>query len=136
MPATSSRISTSSSTTRMSAAIRKPCPRILNLYAAGALRRGLLALPLGREAQDHLGPRPFGRVLHDQQPAMLLHAPLDDGQAEARALLAGRDLRLGQAVAVLGGQADAVVLDLERHLLVVDHQPGPEAALQAGSAAW
>ncbi len=39
--------------------------------------------------------------------------PLDDGEAKAGALLARGDIGLGQSVAVLRRQADAVVLDLE-----------------------
>ena len=49
---------------------------------------------------------------------MFFHDFLDDGEAEAGALLAGRNVGFGQTVLLVGRQAEAVVLD-------PNHGPGP-----------
>jgi hypothetical protein len=64
------------------------------------------------------------RVGQLQLAAVVLADAFDDGQAEAGALLAGGHIGFGQAVAVLGGQALAVVLDDEGRDPVLDHQSG------------
>src|SRR3990167_5336446 len=99
MPETSSRMSASSSTTRMSAAM-------------GCLlrcRRGRRTR--GREYQSHQGARQVAGVAQRQFAPMVFENAFDDGQAQARALFAGGDIGLGQPVAVARRQAHAIVLD-------------------------
>src|SRR5215472_6963614 len=55
-------------------------------------------------------------ILQYQLSTMIFHDLLDDGEAQPGALGPRRDVRLGQALAALGGQAAAVVLDDERGL--------------------
>src|SRR6187431_2395415 len=115
MPATISRMSASSSTIRMSAAICRSLACWHSCSAVGGHGGRLVArdLPARRLAQRQRnsdeGPmRSAGtrrRVLQRQRAAMLLHAFHDDGKTEAGALVAlGGDVGLEQSVAVVLGQ--------------------------------
>src|SRR6185312_4481038 len=106
MPEIKSRISSSSSTTRISDAISDPFLLIFNTF----LTHSLL---YHRECERDDGTRRSGRVVEQDFSAMVFHDLADDGEAEARALGAGRDIGFGEVVAMLGRQADAVVGDAE-----------------------
>ena len=56
---------------------------------------------------------------------MLFNNFLDDGEAEAGAARPGRHIGLGNAVAVLNGQSDAIVSDGDRQLVGIG--PGGQA---------
>src|SRR5690606_1980392 len=100
-PETSSRISRSSSTTRMSRAIgRTPCHASFGGLAP--LRRRF-----AREPQGHASAAPFGGC-ENHLPPMFLDDLVDDREAKARALLARRDVGLHDTIAILR-QTDAVV---------------------------
>ena len=58
-------------------------------------------------------PRRVRGVGENELAAVYLENTVDDGKPEAGALLAGGDIGLGQSVAVAGGQAHAIVFDLE-----------------------
>src|ERR1700685_4677802 len=104
MPHISILISASSSMTRISSAIacRFHC-RFDRLESGGQSQIGL--------SEDEAHPRAAAlAVLEDQLAGMFFHDLLDDREAEAGALGAGRDIGLGQAVAAIVGQAAAVIL--------------------------
>ena len=110
-------------------------------HASFKLSRGLRAVRRGRRARRRKraattrAPGAWRGVGQDQLAAVVFHDPLDDGQAQAGALLAGGHIGLGQAVAVLGRQADAVVLDLEVDATVgVDDQRARDPARRLGVA--
>src|SRR5262245_7774250 len=125
MPEIRSLISVSSSTTRMSDAMGH------SLFLLGALGRigwsgtgqrcgglsgrGALLLVTQRQIDAHRGPFDlsvaFRRIGERERPAMLLGNPLHDRQAEPSALGAGGHVRLDQALAILLGQAAAIVDD-------------------------
>ena len=54
-------------------------------------------------------------------PTVAIYNMFDDGEAEPSPLFAGGHIGLGEPIAVLFGQADAIILDLEHHLVVL-HQ--------------
>src|ERR1700688_409351 len=109
MPAISSRMSCSSSTTRSSGAISDP------FFVIPSLRLACRLL-FQREDQAHFRARfvilPVAK--RDFAP-MLLDDLAHDGETEARAFRARRHIGLGQAVALAVRQADAVVHDGENY---------------------
>src|SRR3989304_2182192 len=119
MPAINSRMSASSSTMRMSRAMREgriPVPVVG--FADGAQ----LKYQPGRRAAA-------GPVVQDQVAAMVLHDFLDDGKPQAGPLRARRDIGLGQAVAVARRQAATVVLDADDDAPRLASHPQPDPAL-------
>src|SRR5689334_10346512 len=128
MPEISIRMSASSSTIRMSCAMDDR-PRL----GFDALRRRLLD-PAGEHETDARAAA--RRILEPELAAVILHDLLDDRQAEAGALGAGRDVGLGQAIAPLDRQPLAVVVDLDdgRALGVAqaDHDLSPRQPLVTG----
>src|SRR4051812_36715841 len=106
MPEIKSRISSSSSTTRISDAISDPFLLIFSAF----LTQTLL---YQRECESDFGPDPAWGIVQRDFAAMVLHDLADDGQAQPRALGAGGHIGFGEAVAMLGRQADAVVRDDE-----------------------
>src|SRR5665213_1888440 len=111
MPLISARMSASSSTTRMSCAMR-------GFHSAGfgiGIRTGIGFGGVGArfEALEAQGDAraAAAAILERQLPTMVLHDLLHDRQAQAGTAGARRDVRLGQAVALLLRQAAAIVLD-------------------------
>src|SRR5690606_4025807 len=101
MPATSSRMSSSSSTIRMSDAI-------FNLFVRLVVRR----VCRRQHDADHGPPASvegFGSVVQFKSPTMVFHDLLDDREAEAGPFFAGRHIGLEQPLAVLARQALAIV---------------------------
>src|SRR6185312_16042487 len=111
MPHMSMRISASSSTTRISCAMSRG---LFYGFFCRARRRNARIGAV--EDERHACAAAFA-ILEDQFPAMVFHDLLDDGKAESRALGAGRNVRLGQAVAPLRRQSSAIILDDQRGLL-------------------
>src|SRR5712691_10392757 len=110
MPATSSRISLSSSTMRMSGPMVLPLARDLTqlvhgLGDLGYMRRGE-AQPCPRAAAGEHARR---QIVEIDAAAVVLEDAADDGEPEPGPLLAGGDVGLEQPIAILLGQADAVV---------------------------
>src|ERR1700677_5197970 len=107
MPAIKSRISSSSSTTRISDVIGDPVLLILIAFLTHSfLHEG--------EAQYALGALATLSIPQRNLAPMVLHDLAHDRQTQPRALGAGGDVGFGQAMAVLGRKADAIVADLER----------------------
>src|SRR6516225_11362189 len=104
MPEIRSRISSSSSTTRISDAISDPFLFIFNTFLTQILL-------YKREGQRDFGPLPAAGITQRDFPAMVFHDLSHDRQAKAGALGAGRDIRLGQPVAMFRRQPDAIVGD-------------------------
>src|SRR5579872_956384 len=102
MPQISARMSVSSSTTRMSCAMGA-----LPFDAFGFSGVGDACIA-AHEQQRHTRPA-AAAILEMQFAAMVFHDLLDDRQAETGATGARRDVWLGQAIALLVRQADAVV---------------------------
>ena len=127
MPATSSRMSASSSTTRTSAAMHL----VLQLSRSRPRPRRVDRAPMAGRRRMARAPGRSRGVGQLQLAAMVFQDAFDDRQAQAGALLAGRHIGLGQPVAVLGRQADAIVLDLEGDAVVVGDQPRADAARRA-----
>src|SRR5215470_16754758 len=135
-PATISRMSASSSTIRISAAICRSLARWLSSPAA--CRGGLwlcAGYRLGRgpahgqRYADQCAVAPLGArrsILQCQRPPMLLDALLHNGQTKPRTLLLafGGHIGLQQAHAVLLGQAWAVVdhLDVDAVAVAAHHR--------------
>src|ERR1700686_2179890 len=120
MPATRSRISASSSTMRISAAMPLP------VYVVLVFRRGRLRMAGGGEAHAHPGA-PLARNFFDgvaqlDAAAMILDDASNNGEAKPGALLARRDIRLEQPPAGFPREADPVV----------DHIDDDVAALARG----
>src|SRR5580658_1461666 len=119
MPATSIRMSASSSTIRMSCAMNDHFRFLLRLTLRErslrvALRQGGAAFHrVGRtRGEDQADLRPaIAAILEYQFARMVFHDLLDDGKPQPRPLGAGRDIRLGQGLPALPRQALAVVLD-------------------------
>src|ERR1700689_3483816 len=112
MPAIRSRISSSSSTTRISGAINNPFLLIPKsfFFLARVTHRFLPE----REDQRHDGAvLPVATVGERDFAAMVFGNLADDGEAQPRALRPRRHIRFGQPVAMLVRQADAVVGDAE-----------------------
>src|SRR5579862_6406779 len=95
-------MSSSSSTTRISDAISDPFLLILNAF--------LTQIPLDEgERQRDLRPLAAFPVAQRDLPATVLHDLAHDRQPQPRALGAGGDIGLGQAVAMFRRQTDAIV---------------------------
>src|ERR1700741_580924 len=121
IPAISSRISASSSTTRISDATNDAF--LLMLHP-------LLLLRL-MQRENHMNDRArcmhvgfIARVFQNQFTAMVLKDLTYNGETQPRTLGAGRDIGLGQAMTLLAGQPYAVVAyrndDARRILLYLD----------------
>src|ERR1700759_5520957 len=106
MPAIRSRISSSSSTTRISDVIGDPVLLILIAFLTQRLLRE-------REGQRDQSPLAAVRIPQHDIAAMVFHDLAHNRQAQPCALGAGGNIRLGQAMAMFGGKTDAVVTDLE-----------------------
>src|SRR5262245_15439468 len=143
-PATISRMSASSSTIRMSDAICRSLALRRSSAAAcsGGGRHGFLARRTarrrvaGRQADANERPVRAARggrgILQREGAVVLLHALLDDGKAEAGALVAlGGDIGLREPRAVLSGQARAVVDHLDVHAVAVAAHAGLDAPAPA-----
>src|SRR5512139_1458455 len=105
MPSISARMSGSSSTIRISCAMRNLC----SLGGPGRIGRALAGLPNRQDQGDPRAGAVF-TVLQHQPPPMVLHDLLHDGKAKPRALRLMSDIGLGQPVPVLlRRQADSVV---------------------------
>src|SRR5690606_34763561 len=104
MPETISRISASSSTTRISDAT---CEFLISSRSGAAGRHDMRQQhpDHGATAMIEIGRR----VVQFELAAVLFYDLLDDGEAEARALLSHRHIGLQDAVPVFGRQAIAVV---------------------------
>src|ERR1700761_3159046 len=108
MPEIRSRMSSSSSTMRISDAISNP---FLLIFTSSFCPFRVL---LGEgEGQGDLCPLPVLHIGERDFPAMVFHDLAHDRQAQPRALGAGGDVRLGQAMAMFRRQADAIVGDAE-----------------------
>src|SRR5688572_22442307 len=114
----SSRISISSSTTRISGATSDPflfmCQLLLVLD--GLTQRKL-------HADNGAGDLAGGfveRILERQLSSMVFENLADDREAKTRTLGARSHIGLGEAVPLLGRQADAVVSDRNRDATVLD----------------
>ena len=75
------------------------------------------------QAQAHPRSGPFPGIQQLDRTTMGLDRPADDGQAQSDAVGTVRTIRLQQAVAVHGREADAAVLDLDLRGLVDRPQP-------------
>src|SRR5580704_16143250 len=107
MPEIRSRISPSSSTTRISDAINDPFLLIFTSFLPlGLLREG--------ECEGDFRPLPILGIAQGYLAAMVFHDLAHDRQAKTRALSAGGDIRFGEPVPVFGRQAHAIVGDAER----------------------
>src|SRR4051794_40145502 len=112
MPAISSRMSISSSTTRISGETSDPfC----------FMREPLFHFPRPAQGEDHANDRPsyfaafcvcawvFGCIFEQQLSPMVFQNLADNGEAEPRPFCARRDIGLREPVPVLRRQANAVV---------------------------
>src|SRR5262249_18708334 len=127
IPATSSRMSSSSSTIRMSDAISDlfSFSFFCRLGFAGGRR---CALPDGQENRDHGAAAAVEigrRVVQLEMAAMVLDDLLDDREAQARPLLPGGHIGLEQPLAILARQT----------LAIVDHVDADPIALGPGDDA-
>src|SRR5882724_4393686 len=102
MPPISMRMSASSSTMRISAAMG---PRHWRLSRVGS---GALVPARVPERHAHDGTA-AGTIVQLQQRAMILDDVLDDGEPEARTARARGHIRLSQPLAPLIGQSAAIV---------------------------
>src|SRR5262245_46656734 len=111
MPAISMRMSASSSTMRISAAMgsRQSCLRCLGL---GTISRARVP---ERHAHDRAAAR---TVVELQQRAVILDDVLDDCQPKAGAARARGHIGFGQPLPPLIGQAAAIVLDAENDVVI------------------
>src|SRR6266851_4890392 len=79
-------------------------------------------------------PRPFRLgILQHQLSLVIFHDLLDDGETETRPFGPGRDIRLGQPLAALLGQALTVVLDNHRGLARSFNDYHADMALRGGA---
>src|SRR5689334_19616156 len=119
MPATSSRMSSSSSTMRISDAIIDLFSFSLVFRLAFAQRRD------GRGRQDDADHRPAAameirrRIMKFQPAAMVLHDLLDDSETKPCALLARGHIGLEQPLAILPRQAFAIVDDVDSNRAIL-----------------
>src|SRR3979411_1842103 len=125
IPAISSRMSISSSTTRISGATSDPF-----LFMPQPLLG--LALLAHRKLHPDDGATGIARsfiedVVEHELPTVVLKNLAHDGKAEARALGARRDIGFGQAVAMLCRQADAVVANAKHEAAALDHHVDNDA---------
>src|SRR3954451_10342919 len=149
-PATSSQMSASSSTIRISDAISQCslfllldddlrfdffdlCLSLLRRSHAGRARAGRRTLV--DEVQPHPGAALAGKFLGSvaqlDAAAVFLENAADDGEAKARALLAGGDIGLEQPVAIFLRQADAVVDHVDEDVVALTHRGHANAATAA-----
>src|SRR6202162_4214379 len=116
MPATSSRMSASSSMIRMSKAILLSARRLVDCVQDGFRR-------FGGEHQPHPGAalarKSFRGIVKLDPSAMLFENLADNGEPEAGALLAGGDIGLKQPAAIFLWQADAVVDHVDDNVVAV-----------------
>src|SRR5271154_6237662 len=105
-PAINIRMSASSSTIRMSCAMADR----IQFHWHGGRRGAADDLRLAGEDQPHPSAAGFAIRQH-QLPMMIFHDLLHDGEAQPGAFRTGRDVGLGQALAVVPRQAFAIVLD-------------------------
>src|SRR3974390_1108801 len=126
IPATRSRISASSSTIRMSADMSLPVRVLL-------FRFSRFGVTCGREPHPHPRPplpRDFLAGVAQLDPApMILNDAADDGEAESRALLARRNVRLEQPAAILLRQTNAVIDDVDQNVVVFARGKDADRAL-------
>src|SRR5262245_33372043 len=114
MPATSSRISASSSTMRISSADSAPfllMPVTWGWAHAGHAREGQTDERTAFSRRTRFILR--RGVLKRDAATVVFHDLLDDGEAEAGAFGALRHIGLGQTIAILDRQANAVVDDFD-----------------------
>src|SRR5258707_11087082 len=121
MPEISIRMSSSSSTIRMSCAMRDR-PRL----DLAALRRRFLHAAPEHQADPRAAAR---RVLETQLASVVLHDLLDDRQPQPRAFGPRRDVGLGQPLPSLRWQAAAIVVDLDDRRTVGLAQPDHDLTL-------
>src|SRR3954463_2266718 len=119
MPAIRSRMSSSSSTMRISDAISDPFLLIFTSFYVGRLVGPLGVLLAEGEGERDGRALPVFGVGEGDVPAMVFHDLAHDREAEPRALGARGDVRLGQAMAVLRRQSDAIVGDAEAETRIV-----------------
>src|SRR5579863_5146657 len=136
MPETSSRISASSSTMRMSEGISAYRLWLgLGLGRGGGSRlRGETELHPGAARTRDL----FRSIAQLKAPAVLFENSPDDGETQAGALLTGGDIRLKQPRAVLFRQADAIVDDVDNDVVAFalradDNAAAPELGRRDGA---
>src|SRR5689334_12392832 len=113
MPATRSRISSSSSTMRISDAISDPFLLIFTSFYVGGLFCPFDGLLTEGEGERDFRPSPaFAPTLgigEDDVPAMVFHDLAHDREPQPGALGARGDIGLGEPMAMLRRQADAIV---------------------------
>src|SRR6266850_7505443 len=126
IPAISSRMSISSSTTRISGATSDPF---------FCMHQSLLGLALLAQRKLHPDDGAAGiarsfieDVVEHELPTVVLEDLAHDGKAEARALGARRDIGFGQAVTMLRRQADAVVANGKHEAAALDHHVDDDAS--------
>src|SRR5579875_1555479 len=128
MPQMRVRMSASSSTTSMSCAMGSLPLDTLGLAGLGNARIGAC------ELQGHARAAAVA-VLETQLAAVVLHDLLDDRQTEAGAAGARRHVGLGEPVALLMRQPDAIVLDHDANgALGIGHADADAAWRRAGAA--
>src|SRR5690606_36701936 len=128
MPATSSRISASSSTTRISAAMSNHLSSyvLFVIFRIGASLAGRFrahaSLAGRRLREDHAYRRAAAsveicrRVMQCQMSAMILDDRADNRETKAGALLARRHIGFEQLLAVVAWQARAIVDDIDNQM--------------------
>src|SRR6185312_8706903 len=122
MPAIRSRMSSSSSTMRISGAINEP---FLLIRHSQVFKNFLFEW----KRQTHLRALMFGCVVDGDFAAMVFNDLAHDSEAEACAFRARCNVRFCEAVAMLRRKPDAVVDDADREALVVAFQQYAHAAL-------
>src|SRR5215467_11721752 len=117
MPATKSRISASSSTIKISAAMVLLAYTILLFWLSGVGFAG------GGNPHPHPSPplaRNFlGGITQIDRAAVLFNNASHDSEPKSGALLAGRNVGLEQPAAIFLRQADAVVDDIDHDIVAV-----------------
>src|SRR5262245_22324113 len=117
MPATKSRISASSSTIKISAAMVLLAYALLLFWLSGVGFAG------GGNPHTHPGPPLardfFGGIAQFDRAPVLLNNASHDGKSEARALLAGRDIGLEQPTAILFLQTYGLVDDIDYDIVAI-----------------
>src|SRR5262249_3391654 len=122
MPEIRSRMSSSSSTTRISGAISEP----FLLIPYSFFTRGLL---FQREGECHLRALLFFARIGERHVAPVVLGDLaHDGEAESGSLGTRRHVGLGEPVALIVRQPDTVVGDAEQDPLTVLDQREPNAS--------
>src|SRR5579883_1972034 len=128
MPQISARMSASSSTTRMSCAMRALPFDALGFAGIGDAR-------IAAQEQQRHACAAAAAIFEAQLAAMVFHDLLDDRQTETGAAGARGDVWLSQAIALLMRQADAVVLDRNGDGAIgVGHTDADVAGCRSGAA--